>query len=385
MLGAQRNEGSGMARIVIEGGGLWVEEAGRRRALSPFWLRERSREPDQLDAYNQQRLYNNAELPLDLSLRTVEELPEGRLVLTFSDGHRARYERDWLAAEASMSPGQDGLPPRRAWLGDLSPLPKVAWADCAGEAGLSAACEAFLALGFVVLTGVPGKEGAVLELGRRFGYVRDTNFGPVFDVRNEPKAIDLAYTGLALAPHVDNPYRAPQPGIQILHCLVNDTSGGDSLLVDGLALAEELRVQEPGAFRLLTQTPVRFRWYGEQHEHVSWVPLLQLDLAGRLEAVHISPRLDYVPLMEPEAQAAYYRARAVLQSRLSDLRFHLTFRLGAGEAVMFDNRRLLHGRTAFDTREGPRHLQGCYIDLEGPRSLWRVLNRNPVAARAAAE
>jgi gamma-butyrobetaine dioxygenase len=112
---------------------------------------------------------------------------------------------------------------------------------------------------------------------------------------------------------------------------------------------------------------------------------LQLDLAGRLEAVHISPRLDYVPLMEPQAQAAYYRARAILQSRLSDPRFHLAFRLGAGEAVMFDNRRLLHGRTAFDAREGLRHLQGCYIDLEGPRSLWRVLNRNHVAARAAAE
>lgn len=378
-----------MARILVEGTELWVEAGGRRQALSPLWLRERSREPDQLDSYNQQRLYNNAELPLDLSVRAVEELPEGRLAVTFSDGHRARFERAWLEEEAAMSPGRDGLPQRRAWLGDLKPLPKVAWADCAGEAGQRAACEAFLALGFVVLTGVPRSEGEVLRVARRFGYVRDTNFGPVFDVRTEPKAIDLAYTGLALAPHVDNPYRTPQPGIQILHCLVNDTSGGDSLLVDGLALAEDLRQHEAEAFRLLSGTPIRFRWYGEQHEHVSWVPLLQLDLAGRLEAVHISPRLDYVPLMEPQAQAAYYHARAVLQSRLGDPRFHLTFRLGAGEAMMFDNRRLLHGRTSFDPREGLRHLQGCYIDLEGPRSLWRVLNRQAVsktvAAAAAAE
>jgi gamma-butyrobetaine dioxygenase len=373
-----------MARIVVEGERLWFEESGSRQALSPLWLRERSREPDQLDAYNQQRLYNNAELPLDLTVRAVEELPEARLAITFSDGHRARFTRDWLAAEAAMAPGRDGLPPRRSWQHDLKPLPKVAWADCAGESGLAAACEAFLALGFVVLTGVPNVEGEVLRVARRFGYVRDTNFGPVFDVRSEPKAIDLAYTGLALAPHVDNPYRTPQPGIQILHCLVNDTSGGDSLLVDGLAIAEELSQQEPETFRLLTGTPVRFRWYGEAHEHVSWVPLLQLDLAGRLEAVHISPRLDYVPLLAPEAQAAYYRARSVLQARLRDPRFHLTFRLGAGEAVMFDNRRLLHGRTAFDPVEGPRHLQGCYIDLEGPRSLWRVLRRRPENTAAAA-
>jgi gamma-butyrobetaine dioxygenase len=45
-----------------------------------------------------------------------------------------------------------------------------------------------------------------------------------------------------------------------------------------------------------------------------------------------------------------------------------------------DNRRLLHGRTAFDTREGLRHLQGCYIDVDGPRSVYRVLRRKLAAA-----
>jgi gamma-butyrobetaine dioxygenase len=28
---------------------------------------------------------------------------------------------------------------------------------------------------------------------------------------------------------------------------------------------------------------------------------------------------------------------------------------------------VLHGRTAFDTQEGRRHLQGCYLDSDGPR------------------
>jgi gamma-butyrobetaine dioxygenase len=52
---------------------------------------------------------------------------------------------------------------------------------------------------------------------------------------------------------------------------------------------------------------------------------------------------------------------------------------------MFDNRRLLHGRTAFDTNEGERHLQGCYIDSDGPRSLYRVLNRPQSRQQMAAE
>ena len=42
---------------------------------------------------------------------------------------------------------------------------------------------------------------------------------------------------------------------------------------------------------------------------------------------------------------------------------------------MMDNCRLLHGRTGFDPSEGLRYLQGCYIDIDGPRSLFRVLRR----------
>ena len=55
--------------------------------------------------------------------------------------------------------------------------------------------------------------------------------------------------------------------------------------------------------------------------------------------------------------------------------YEIRFLLGSGDLMMMDNRRLLHGRTAFDPREGLRHLQGCYIDIDGPRSVYRVLRR----------
>ena len=62
--------------------------------------------------------------------------------------------------------------------------------------------------------------------------------GAHFDVRSVPDACDLAYTALFLDPHTDNPYRSPVPGVQLLHCLVNETTGGLSTLVDGFAAAE---------------------------------------------------------------------------------------------------------------------------------------------------
>ena len=58
----------------------------------------------------------------------------------------------------------------------------------------------------------------------------------------------------------------------------------------------------------------------------------------------------------------------------------VTFRLGPGDCVVFDNTRLLHARTGFaDT--GDRHLQGCYADLDSIASQRKVLRGELVAER----
>jgi gamma-butyrobetaine dioxygenase len=194
-------------------------------------------------------------------------------------------------------------------------------------------------------------------------------------VRSVPDPNDLAYTSIFLDPHTDNPYRSPVPGVQLLHCLVNETSGGLSTLVDGFAAAEALHAQDPDAFGILARTPVRFRFRDADTELVRSASPIELDAALRVEAVNFSPRLDYVPLLRPQELAAYFRARQAFDHLLRSPQFEIRFLLESGDLMMMDNRRLLHGRTAFDPREGLRHLQGCYIDLDGPRSMYRVLTR----------
>src|SRR5204863_8380757 len=105
---------------------------------------------------------------------------------------------------------------------------------------------------------------------------------------------------LALEPPTDNPYRAPVPGMQLLPCLVNETSGGLSTLVDGFAVAQSLREQHGQAFRILTSTPVRFRYIDVDAELTASAPPIELDVAGGLKAIHFSPRLDFVPLFDRE-------------------------------------------------------------------------------------
>ena len=58
-----------------------------------------------------------------------------------------------------------------------------------------------------------------------------------------------------------------------------------------------------------------------------------------------------------------------------DPRYLLVRALAAGEMVVFDNRRVLHGREAFDPTSGARFLRGCYVDRGEWDSRIRVLSR----------
>jgi len=342
--------------------------------IHPIWLRERARHPEALDARTEQRLFNPNDLDPDLSVTAIESPAPGQFDLSFSDGLSCRFTEADLLRELHGIAGTY-LPTPRPWKRDNAEPETFAWPDCGDEAVQLALLTTYLTHGYVLIDSVPSTHGAVLEVGRRFGFPRDTNFGVMFDVRSEPVAIDLAYTSLSLDPHTDNPYRHPVPGIQLLHCLINGTEGGLSTLVDGLAVSEALRVEHPDAYRRLTTTMVGFRYIDTGTELVARAPLIELDPAGTFAAINYSPRLDLPPLLPPDELSAFYAARRLLDRMLRGEEFERRFRLMDGQLMMFDNRRLLHGRTGFDPSTGHRHLQGCYIDSDGPRSQYRVLHR----------
>ena len=343
--------------------------------IHPLWLRERCRDAKTIDLQTGQRWQDPSDWDLQLSLTAVAEVEPGRFRVQFSDGHSADFLGSDILTEAALPPGDHDCPPPRMWDATLGDPPRVAWSRTADASERVRWLHQFLEMGFIIFKGVPTAPRTILEVASSFGFTRDTNFGLLFDVRSVPDANDLAYTSIPLDPHTDNPYRSPVPGVQLLHCLINETTGGLSTLVDGYAAAETLRASDPEAFRILSGTPVRFRFRDPRTELVASAPLVEIDGTGRVQSVNFSPRLDYVPLRPPQELSAYFRARRAFDQLLRSPKFEIRFLLSAGELVMMDNRRLLHGRTGFDPREGLRHLQGCYIDIDGPRSLYRVLRR----------
>ncbi|MCU7820615.1 phosphonate degradation HD-domain oxygenase [Kitasatospora sp. DSM 101779] len=366
------------------------------RALSGYWLRDNCPCAECRDAGNGQKLFQITDLPADLAVRESTE-QDGHLEVLWSDGHRSRYPLARLAADtvdngdpddpegpsaAARHPGDHRTEAaKRFWhAADFAAgIPEAHWdAYLADPAERAAVLRAVRHLGFAVLRGVPTADRQVLAVARSFGHVRVTNYGELFDVRVEPDPNNLAFTSAAITPHTDNPYRDPVPTLQLLHCLENAAEGGDSGLVDGFAAADLLRTEAPEDFALLTRTPVPFVFRDRTTELHAERPLIETDALGRIREIRFNNRSIgtlRLPAADLDAFYAAYRRFAAITLRPELL---LAFRLDPGDCLVFDNTRLLHARTAFD-RDGRRHLQGCYADLDSLISTLAVLDRHTAA------
>jgi gamma-butyrobetaine dioxygenase len=370
--------------VVVEGGLVLTvahlpgQGHGSATPLSSYWLRDNCPCPACRHPGNGQKLYDITELPDDLSVCQALVVAGDLLQVTWSDGHRSSYTRQWLAAHDVSAPARAARRTQpQLWRADIaSQLPSADWptwlADPAAEL---AWLERYTALGFAILHKVPAQSAQVVAVGNRLGFVRVTNYGVYFDVKSVPQPSNMAYTAVGLGVHSDNPYRHPSPGIQLLHCLQADAPGGDTLLVDGFAAADVLRQADPAAFALLTQVPMNFRYANADTELVARQTLISLDAEGSVVAVHFNNRsadwLDAPAEVAGPWYAAYRQFARILQRPA----LTLTLRLAVGDCLVMQNDRTLHGRTAFDPSQGVRHLQGCYIDRDALESRRQVLRR----------
>jgi gamma-butyrobetaine dioxygenase len=300
---------------------------------------------------------------------------KGALGLAGLSVRSARVEGDGLAAE--LSDGET----RRVALTALAadrPAPAALWAVAAdaedgppidfaaymaADAALAEALRRLARRGILFLTGAPTEPGVVERFVGRFGYIRETNYGRLFDVREEARPSHLAYSPVGLELHTDNPYRDPEPTLQALHVIEAASEGGESLFADGFAHAEALRAAAPARFDVLARTPVPFSFESASGERlVAWRPILETDGAGGLRSLRVNHRA--MGAAPAESADAWYEAYLDLYARLHAPDACVARKLAPGEIVLFDNRRVLHGRAPYQALAG-RWLQGCYAERDG--------------------
>ncbi|MBT3701231.1 MAG: DUF971 domain-containing protein [Alphaproteobacteria bacterium] len=228
--------------------------------------------------------------------------------------------------------------------------------------------------GITIIEGLNASEMAGLAIGEMIGPMRNSNFGPVFDVISKPDPNNLAYTSGHLPLHTDLPNQEVPPAYQFLHCIVNDADGGESLYCDGFQIADDLRIHQPEIFDLLANTSIPFRFHDGQTDIRRHRPVITLDEAGAVSMIawnaHLADGFD----MDAHLVADYYHAYRTFMAMARDPAYVASVKLRAGEMVAFDNRRVLHGRAQFFPNTGNRHLKGYYIDRVDMMSRIRLLS-----------
>ena len=361
-------------KIELSKNRVFFEKQGAKKEIHPFWLRERVNSENSLDQKTQQRLFDPTMIKNSSEISKVN-ISDKFLEVSFKDGAYAKLVIENILKEFEKD-------------NELYFINKISWKsdfqnnniykfnkNFFEEKIMYESLLDFYKYGFVIFENVPTQDNFIVNFANSIGSIRRTNFGEFFNVKSKPNPNDLAYTSLPLAPHTDNPYRKPVPCIQLLHCIENEVGGGLSTLVDGLAVTEELKKEHPSFFQILTEIKVRFQFVDDNVVLEDWAEMIQLDENKRLKQVRFSPRLDFVPLMDKGKLELYYTARNEISEMYNSEKFRIEFRLKAGDLLMMDNYRLLHGRTEYNANEGNRFLQGCYIDYDSTEGKLKHLKR----------
>ena len=354
---------------------------GSASALPGVWLREFSPDFGTIHPVTREQVLMLVDLPEDLRAAAAEVLPDGRLAVTWQpEGLVSHYHPGWLWAHRPESPDPAALPERRLWqIGRARHTPVTRVEGSALRAGDEAAVRAWLTAlhvdGLSIVERLPSDPALMPEIPHRIGCLRNSNFGEIWEVESRPDADSNAFTSVALAAHNDLCTREYVPGLQFLFCLHNSCRGGDSIFVDGYAVAEQLRAESAADFVVLATVAVPFGTRSRDSDHRFCAPVLELDAAGEIAALRYTWWLRNPMRGDSATIKAFYAAFRRFQRLANDPGNQLHLRLQAGEMACFDNRRVLHGRTAFDPSTGRRWLRGCYGEREELESRLRMLGR----------
>jgi len=232
--------------------------------------------------------------------------------------------------------------------------------------------------GFSFIENAPQKPGVVKEITNWLGYLREVSFGDVRDIKNEAGSLNVAFTSREAKPHIDGTNYIHPYVVQFLHCIQNQAEGGNSNIVDGFAMANNLKKINQSAFDTLTKVKVKYKIGAGEHDMSHSAPVIELDREGKLYLIRFSNQQRRELSIPFEDIENFYFSYNLFSKMVNDPTNQLKFRFQPGNILMFNNLRILHAREAFNLNSGLRHLQLASTDIEMVYSRLRRLSNNKI-------
>ena len=360
-----------ISKVSKNGSSLNVEWSdGEKSNFNYMWLRDNC--PTAHDKDSRHRMFNILNVSENLNPKKYSVNAQGKLEIEWSEGgHTSYYDPKWLRDNCyTLKHKKKYISPYLLWDNSLQNNLHSIFIDhdeiIASDEGLIKWLELLHQTGIAIVKNSPTEKESAFTVLNRISHTRETFFKTPFEVINIPKPNNSAYTALALNNHMDLPWFENPPGYQFLHCLINSAEGGDSSAVDAFAVADYLRKNDKEIFETLVNVPLKFRDkdYTQESYRSFYGPAVSLTKDGDYNDIRFSVATMDALDCHPDVMDKVYKAHHRFGNLLNDDKFQIKFRLEKGDIFSFNNRRLLHGRTAFDPNSGRRHLQGYYMDRD---------------------
>ena len=350
---------------------------GHTAEFHSIWLRDNCRCAACGEPSTGRRTSRLTALPCELAVTSAALDPEGDLSISWSDDHDSQFSASWLRQHAYDKFSRQGrcFSPS-LWTHELraSP-PEMDFAIVDGDASeFLNMLQTVRDYGICFLRDAPAEPGRLEPFARKVGPIQENNFGLVQDLVVDHTRQSVANRTHALKAHTDEPYRASPPGLLMFHCIETDvTGGGSSIFIDGFEAAELVRQEDPEGFAALTSNNQPFRrHFADDVDLIAEFPVLSVNAFGNLSGVRVNDRVA-APLNIPGGEVeVYYRGLRRLLQLAEDETLMIKRTLRPGDIAIFDNHRILHGRTEL-TMNGRRFLQWLQVERGDFHSSLRIM------------
>ena len=382
-----------------------IELDGKTEVFDSLWLRDACKCPRCVNPSSTQRTFQTADIPATIegSAQVTTELENEEVALIswkddikdWPEGHQTALPLDFLRKalqeERDVQTKRHPISARTFW--ESKTMAKdIQYIDYASymrnDKTLYRVLRALYTHGLVFLKNVPDtiaidSSTSVKSICERIGQLRTTFYGPTWDVRSVPNAKNVAYTHVFLGLHMDLCYLDLTPHLQFLHSMRARAPGGESMFSDSFYAAELMRQETPELFEALATFPVTFNYYNDGQAYRQIRPTIELldqsDLISPIKLLNYSPPFqgpyahDIGTANGGEKFRAFHKAMQRFDELVNAPDNMFEYRMNEGECVIFDNRRVLHARRAFEADKGERWLKGTYADRDVYFSKLRVL------------
>jgi gamma-butyrobetaine dioxygenase len=374
---------------------------GTGKIFDNIFLRDSCTCAQCVDTSTRQKRFDSADIPSNIRIRDIKSKRGGDISLTwkhdvsgFGPDHTTILPYSWLkkAPHSPVTHAYQGG--KQAWYADglSNQMKTFDYNDyMSDDQTLFHLLQQLQTHGLAFIKNLPEAESSVIQTANRIGPLKNTFYGETWDVRSVSNAKNVAYTDVHLGFHMDLLYMQQPPRLQLLHCLRASEQGGVSLFSDSYLAMQQLYDLNQAAFWALVNTPVNFHYDNDNHhyfrsrrtfqlrEGITKLPENTEKVWNYMEAVNWAPPFQ-APFNHTNGNVAFAKSMrawheaAQIFRDLTEIPSHVhKQQMEPGECVIFDNRRILHARTAF--AGGERWLRGAYLDDDPYLSKMRVLER----------